>query len=412
VYFKQNIKFIILGLVGFTAIFSFYLIYSDDQQTTTSESSNLQNTTEEKTVSIYEQAKKAKTNNLNANKILSDCGNLAICTVEALQNLAKMENQKTVLATVGNISSAYIQMNNPCHTPAHHLGAFLYGYTGNLTEVLLFFDPTCAGGFYHGIMENYFNTEIFFGRSSPEEINTKTACALLSEVPYIQPKIQCVHGVGHGLVIAYNYDIFSVLKRCDEFETPFSQHACYQGVFMENIGGYFENNGGAFDQKDIFYPCNKVDEKYAGDCYQFHALYILHKLDFSVEDSFIQCDKITPQKFVSDCYYGVGQKMWSFSHLDMEKLKSICLKGDSAYQSYCFAGVEYMVVEQEGTKRAFEFCKIIPEKFKINCYDKVGQWIQSMTSSKDEIEKECSQVETQEQYETCITANPEKLLVF
>jgi len=400
-HFKQNIKFIILGLVGFAAVFSFYLFYSDDQQ----------NTTEEEKLSFYEQAKKAKTYSLHANKILSDCGNQPICTVEALQNLARIEDQKTVFATVNNITLAYREINNPCHSPAHHLGAFLYGHMGNLTQALLFIDTNCGGGYYHGVMENYFNTEIFFGRSSPDEINTNTACDLLRKVQYIQPKIHCAHGVGHGLEIAYNYDTFSVLKRCDEFEASFSQHACNQGAFMESIVGYFENKGGAFDQKDIFYPCNKVDKKYAGDCYQFHALYILHKLDFSVEDSFIQCNKITPQKFVSDCYYGVGKMMWSYSHLDMEKLKSTCLKGDSAYQSYCFAGVEYMVSQQEGTKRAFEFCKLIPENFKINCYDKVGQWIQSLTSSKDEIEKECSQVETEEQYETCITANPEKLLV-
>jgi len=114
---KQNMKFIVIGLVGIASVFSFFIIYSDDQQTPKIESSNLLNTTEEKTISIYEQAKKAKTNNLHANKILSDCGILSICTVEALQNLSRMENQKIVLATVGNLTSAYIQMNIPCPTP-------------------------------------------------------------------------------------------------------------------------------------------------------------------------------------------------------------------------------------------------------------------------------------------------------
>jgi len=404
---KQNMKFLIIGLVGVIGIFSFYL-FLDSQQTIQFESSD---TTKEQTVSYYEQAKKAKTNSLHANKILSECGNLPICTVEALQSISRTEDQKTVLDTVGNITLAYSELNNPCHSSAHHLGEFLYGYTGNLTQALLFADPTCGGAFYHGIMENYFNIEIFFDRSSPDEINIKTACDLLREVSYSQPKIQCAHGVGHGLEVAYDYDTFSVIKRCDEFDAPISQHACNQGVFMENLAGYFEDKGGDFDQKDIFYPCNKLDEKYAGDCYQLHALYILNKMDFSVEDSFKQCDKITPQKFVRDCYYGIGEKMWSFSGLDMEKLKSTCLKGDLAYQSYCFDGSVYIVSEQQGAKKAFELCKIIPEKFKINCYDKVGQWIQSISLSKDEIEKECSQVQTQEQYETCITANPEKLKV-
>jgi len=36
---------------------------------------------------------------------------------------------------------------------------------------------------------------------------------------------------------------------------------CYQGIFMENGGVYLETGGGAFDENDFLYPCNKLESK-------------------------------------------------------------------------------------------------------------------------------------------------------
>ncbi len=46
---------------------------------------------------------------------------------------------------------------------------------------------------------------------------------------------QCVHGLGHGLMIYTGYDLPLALATCDKLATSWDQTSCTGGVFMENL---------------------------------------------------------------------------------------------------------------------------------------------------------------------------------
>ena len=256
---------------------------------------------------IYdEQLKNYKSENQNVQLIFSKCGIDGHCAADSMIILSKNETKQGTMNTLNEIVSTLDKTGMRCHSQSHHLGEFLYGYTGNLTEALMVADRKCGGGMYHGVIENYFQTELFFDRGNKDTIPVKETCEILKAKPYSHMMRDCTHGTGHGLLRVYDFDVFSAIKRCDEFSNSVDQSACYRGVFMENLVEQWSGGSGTFNQNDLFYPCNSVEEKYARDCYHYQGQYILDKKKYIVEDSFQQCEKIGSETYEKYCYYGLG----------------------------------------------------------------------------------------------------------
>jgi len=114
-------------------------------------------------VEHYEQImKEYETSDSYGNKIRKDCGIDEYCIVEEMKKLSRAESKETVLQTFKDLTSVYTKLQMFCHPQGHHLGGFLYGYLGNITEAVTFIDRSCGGSVYHGAIENYVRSEIFF----------------------------------------------------------------------------------------------------------------------------------------------------------------------------------------------------------------------------------------------------------
>ena len=136
----------------------------------------------------------SKINNLNlqqdvspevfySEQIFDSCQYEMHCVVELLTNISREEDKSTGLATFVELFSLYTQsqQNSRCHTIAHHLGEWVYGYTQDLKESMQYADPlSCGGGIYHGIFENYFLTYNFEG-VGPDQVEIKHLCDDLGE---------------------------------------------------------------------------------------------------------------------------------------------------------------------------------------------------------------------------------------
>jgi len=327
--------------------FLVYFVLVTDQNT-----ENVNNT-----VVDLQKNEKAK---LYAENIIAECERDKHCLVEMLWELSNKENQQTVLTTVGDIISIYQKEGFYCHQQAHHLGMFLYSYTSNLDKVLLSADRNCGGSLYHGIMETFFMSEGYSSKDT--KINDREItklCDVLGVDPRNVIRLECVHGVGHGLTKSLNYDVFSAVERCDEFDERIEQSFCYQGVFMENEQENLDTQGGNFDADDILYPCNKLDDKYVSECYYYHITYILKKTN-SLTESFNECNQLK-SAFIDICYMGIGRQM-SLKYLDnMKDFPAICQKGSPEYEGYCLAGGLGVVADQKGMDAVFETCRIWEE---------------------------------------------------
>jgi len=346
--------------------------------------------------------------NLYVEQIIAQCGDEPNCAIKALQQLAEREEQNIVLRTFDGIIAKYEEGGNYCHRQAHHLGMFLYAYTGNLTQSLLHADQKCGGAVYHGLMINYFLTQKDPKYTNPRTVNIIEICPENSENPYALERWQCLHGLGHGLTASYDYDVLEAVKRCEEFEIRWEQLSCSKGVFMENVDRYYESGTGAFNEDDLLFPCNAVAVKYAPACYHYHASYLSARTD-SLIDTFKECDKIIPEEFVKYCYYGVGRQESVSIFDEVWRSLTICQTGQSLYQTYCFSGMAMTLVNNRGTDQGFEFCKILPEQFKAECYDGLGKWTSMLYNNVEGRTKECSKAESQDYFEVCMKASLEDL---
>lgn len=340
---------------------------------------------------------------------LIECSGDFSCALNGLKDVSESESPEIVLKIFSEITFAAKQTGHRCHVLGHELGNFLYGYTGDLLQSLSLTDRTCGGSIYHGVMQEYFKTNLLSDNGSPSYIVASKACDELVDISHSQIRSECAHGVGHGLVIAYNYDALTAVTRCDEFEDDFAQRSCVEGAFMENALGYLATNGGTFDEDDLLFPCNVLDEKYAGACYHYHSIYLLKKVNKSAEDAFEQCEKNENEMHVRNCYYGIGIMNAFYSNYNFDKILSNCQKGNLNFQTYCFAGAVYNTSDQMGISRSFELCQILPQQFKMDCYENLGKWIHTIYFTNEEIENYCSQLNNSKYYQACVNGNPEEI---
>jgi len=405
---KQSLLFIGIGLGIIGIAFAIFSMEQNEPIKSTEESPTTP-ILEQRKAEFRAQVATIQINNQDAKKIISDCWYDEHCLIDEMQVYSKKNDQQMMMDTIGDITEIYQQLGLDCHDQGHHLGKFMYGYTGNLTLALSHANITCGGSIYHGVMENYFKTEIFFDNKLPDDFETNSICENMGGYPYSEVQIQCSHGIGHGLTIAYDYDVFSAVKRCDEFENVVNQRFCKNGVFMQNMVEIIENRGGAFDKDDQLYPCNELSSEYSGECYQYQGTYILEKNRFSLDESFAVCDTIEYETDIRDCYYGIGMTMGVTFYNKLEQLPNTCNKGNPDFQNSCIVGILYMIANEFRNEKAFELCKVVQEKFKHDCYDTLGKWIHTIHSSIEEIESSCSEAENSKYYEICVNADPKNL---
>jgi len=344
----------------------------------------------------------------NPKEILPTCGRDKGCLVNSLEYISKNEDQSLVLETFSEITDSLKKAERNCHGIGHPLGRFLYDYTGNLSQALLIADRTCGGSIYHGIMQKYFKTMSLTDDGTSAFNIASNVCNELFDVSYTQMRRECTHGIGHGLVIANNFDGLTAMKKCGDFEDGFAQRSCIEGASMEHVAAASSKKG-VFDKNDLLFPCRVLDDKNEGACYTYHAGYILKKVNKSVYDALIECEKDPNENHVRYCYYGIGATQGTIFKNKLENIVSICQQGNIKYQPYCIEGAVFRLVDEFGINQGSDLCNVTPKMFKNYCYEYLGKWIHTIYFTEKQIENACSQLKDAEYYQTCIEANPEEL---
>jgi len=339
----------------------------------------------------------------HADKIISECKISIDCVIDSLRALEKTEEKSVIIATFHDLVSNYEESVNYCHSYAHHLSRYLMVYVGDVTETISYLDRKCGGSLFHGVVEQYFISQQL-NKVDPAEIEINSICPENQKNPYDVKKLECIHGIGHGLYIIYHSDVFEAVERCDVFDAGWEQDRCAAGIFMENQVVFYEDEEGDFKEDDLLYPCNQIDSKYAPACYGFQAYYIIQN-KLNVSRSIPECDKIIPEEFVKFCYAGIGGQMSRIVFDNLTKSFEICSNGQPQYQKYCFTGIAFAIADHRGIDRTFEYCKIVPEFAKYDCYNELGKWIAMFDITTDARSEQCSKAENDEYYQICINAD-------
>jgi len=398
---QKSIIILIIGITVILVIFSFVSLgyFSTIVDSSTSEIRKVNVTFVTARQFQDQQVKNFKTDDKHVNFLLSECGLDKHCLVDQIRIISTYKNEQELLEIINLTMDSYESLGIWCHHQGHHIGEFLLGYyNGNVNVALSNVDQKCDSSLYHGIMENFLKEKVILSNIEPEDIEVTTSCDFFEDRLI---KLECAHGVGHGLVKVSDFDLEWSANRCDEFNLSEQKQVCYRGVFMENAVALGDGKG-VFDEDNPYSICNTLEDRHAQVCYQYHANKIAMFTPGTVFDS---CDNIEPKSLIKYCYMGIKPNLISIFHTNYQDVVLACSKGNPDYQVYCYIGIVTALADWKGIEEGIRFCKAIPEEFKPDCYDYLGKMIHD--ESPDRIEEECSKIESIKYQNICNAADPE-----
>ena len=163
-----------------------------------------------------------------------------------------------------------------CHPIAHRIGAgALLHFHSDVGRAFADGTAACGSGYYHGLLEWK------LADAAPDEVAGVATAVCADERIRAHPftHYQCVHGLGHGLMLYSKYDLPHALDLCHELPVEFDAVSCTGGVFMENQQTSYGAKSKWLKDDDLLYPCSIVEKADKLYCYLLVTSYILPKVD-------------------------------------------------------------------------------------------------------------------------------------
>ncbi len=323
---------------------------------------------------------------------LEDC-RVQRCYEQAFGDIAYKEGPKAALALFGEKMKTDRAIEAGCHRIAHMIGsASLARFHGDVPKAFARGSSLCWSGYYHGILEHALagaQTKAQYAAvsrrvCSGSEIRKTTWLAY-----------QCVHGLGHGLMLQSGYDLPFSLSICDRLRTHWDQVSCTGGVFMENINAA---NGSAYGQKtqwlkksDLVYPCDAVSKRHKLYCYLMVTSRILDANGYDWKATVRICNGVE-KGWVSTCFQSYGRDADGFTRQDAPKVLSLCQLAD-AHQSDCLYGAARdMTANYSSGVQAAGLCNQAPAGLRRRCFYGIGTIVSGFTSAGSGAEPACKEL--------------------
>src|SRR6266550_9592733 len=151
-------------------------------------------------------------------------------------------------------------------------------------------------------------------------------------------RFQCVHGMGHGLMMVYDHDLPRALGGCDLLSEGWDRESCYGGAFMENVVNATaphhaphvlhshvatHEHGAAppfkaLDPSDLQYPCSIMAQRYLVACYNMQTSVMLFFTHGDMAATARSCGD-APQALRPVCFPGMGRAVSEWSNKDHQE---------------------------------------------------------------------------------------------
>ena len=301
----------------------------------------------------------------------SDDGQRLGCYKKELSEVVWKQGAEKALKILARLDEKNTFVHTHCHAFTHEIGEAGYKRYGNVGEALAHGDLTCFAGYFHGV----------FLAALPEIQNNLEAVlpTLCEAYPFSQEgfrRYQCVHGLGHGLTVANNYEIFKAIDQCDLLKTQWDQISCSSGVFMENAhpSHFGENyNPPHLKLDDPLYPCTKVDRKHWLVCYSMTSAIVL-RAGGDISEAFQVCQKLQDSTSREFCYQGVGRAITGVTDYHPEKSITMCLEGPRDASSSCLVALALgFSTNYASLESGANICHNGPENLKPICFRELGR---------------------------------------
>jgi mono/diheme cytochrome c family protein len=299
---------------------------------------------------------------------MSECNGDAACYEQAFGNLTFEEGPETALALFEQEIASRGPIEGNCHRIAHTMGAAaLARYDGNVGQAFVEGSAACWSGYYHGVLER-----AFLGVPDDElgpAAQKMCEDAGIRRVTFIA--YQCVHGLGHGLMIYTGYDMPFSLRVCDELATSWDQTSCSGGVFMENISSSYGVKSRWLKDDDLLYPCNAVAERHKYYCYVMVTSRILPAVGYDWRRTAQLC-RASESGWVAICFQSLGRDASGNTRQDPAQIARICRVAGDMERECVYGAARDMTSNYAGGKEAARLCTTVATAIRAYCFRGIG----------------------------------------
>ena len=321
---------------------------------------------------------------------LADCEGDYSCLEQAFGNLAYREGPKAPIRLFDRSLTTDDAVEGNCHRIVHMIGsAALARYHGNVAKAFAEGSASCWSGYYHGILER-----AFIGAELDELGPTaRRLCEdeQIRETDYLA--YQCVHGLGHGLMIYSGYNLPLSLETCDELATEWDQSSCSGGVFMENISSSYGFTSQWLKDDDPEYPCNSVAKRHKYYCYLMVTSRMLTVNGYDWEQTATACREVD-ENWVAICFQSYGRDASGSTRQDAGEIVRLCGLADR-WEGDCIYGAARDITSNDaGAQRARGLCETAAARLRDICFDGIGTILASLSADEEEVRAACAATTT------------------
>jgi hypothetical protein len=325
------------------------------------------------------------------------------CFEQAYGNIAYYQGARVAFSLLNRQYGAGADPS--CHRITHTIGsAVLARNKGNVARTFAEGSSSCWSGYYHGVLERAFS-KLKSDDARALGAKARGLCSTGKVRASSWLNYQCLHGLGHGLMITTGYALPLTLDVCNELTTAFAQTSCKGGVFMENILTSYGGQSPWVRDSDPLYPCDWVGRRDKYPCYQNAATRIIRVVGGDLEKVAKTCTE-ADKGFVSTCFGSYGQNASVAAFRKPAPILDACAIAEPyGGEREC---LRYAAMDITGTfssgKKAAELCNGAASELRGDCYEAIGLMLGRLKSTGVAQRAECREIAANSRDEThCIT---------
>jgi len=289
----------------------------------------------------------------------------------------KTEQKYQLLTEASGVEAAFKQLRldyesdlsvrSSCHPLTHIIGRAAGSKAATVAAAYAQGDEFCWSGYYHGVME------AMLSKIEPDKMlgQLDTVCSSVSQNnTYNFEHYNCVHGLGHGVMLINEHELFKSLDYRDKLGDAWERESCYSGVFMENIMASInpDHTTKYIINDQPLYPCTAVKDKYKQQCYLMQTSQALTSLDGDFEKVFQLCAGIE-KNLQATCYQSLGRDASGRSISNAAQTRDTCMLGKEAEAvTNCTIGaVKDFISYYHSDVQASEYCNLLEPTIRDVC---------------------------------------------
>jgi mono/diheme cytochrome c family protein len=320
---------------------------------------------------------------------LESCGGDGACLEQAYGNIAFSEGPRAALRRFERAIAKPGPVESNCHRIAHTIGAAsLTRAEGDVGAAFAAGSAVCWSGYYHGVVERGF-------AGVGDDRLTEAARRMCSDATLRSGPTftlyQCVHGLGHGLMIHTSYDLPKSLATCDRLEQSWDQTACTGGVFMENISSSYGIQSKWLRADDLLYPCRTVAERHKLYCYLMVTSRILPAVDYDFAETSQLCRTSEP-RWVATCFQSLGRDASGNSRQNPVRILELCSTAGSMTGECIYGAARDMASNYAGGREAAVLCRQAPVGLRPRCFEGIGTILGDLSRSREAALSGCAEI--------------------